>query len=75
LSYGIASGLIGGLTPLLASSLFIWAQSSWPIALYLVGIGTISMIAVLVSPALGKEATPATAAMDVVILPGQASRT
>jgi MFS transporter, MHS family, shikimate and dehydroshikimate transport protein len=75
LSYGIASGLIGGLTPLLASSLFIWAQSSWPIALYLVGIGTISMIAVLVSPALGKEATPATAAMDVTILPGQASRT
>jgi len=75
LSYGIASGLIGGLTPLLASSLFIWAQSSWPIALYLVGIGTISMIAVLVSPALGKEATPATAAMDAAIFPGQASRT
>ena len=50
LSYGIAAGLIGGLTPLLSSSLFIWAKSSWPIALYLVCIGIISMIAVIASP-------------------------
>jgi MHS family shikimate/dehydroshikimate transporter-like MFS transporter len=50
LSYGIAAGLIGGLTPLLASSLFIWAKSPWPIALYLVGVGIISMIAVIASP-------------------------
>jgi MFS transporter, MHS family, shikimate and dehydroshikimate transport protein len=50
LAYGIPSGLIGGVTPLLASSLFIWAQAAWPIALYLVGIGTISMIAVIMSP-------------------------
>lgn len=50
LSYGIAAGLIDGLTPLLSSSLFIWAKASWPIALYLVGIGTISMIAVVASP-------------------------
>jgi MHS family shikimate/dehydroshikimate transporter-like MFS transporter len=50
LSYGIAAGLIGGLTPLLSSSLFIWAKSSWPIALYLVCIGIISMIAVVASP-------------------------
>ena len=69
LSYGVASGLIGGLTPLLASSLFLWSQSSWPIALYLVGIGAISMIAVLVSPALGNETSAA------AMLPGQAPRT
>ena len=50
LAYGIPSGLIGGLTPLLATSLYIWAQAAWPIALYLVGIGTISMIAVIMSP-------------------------
>ncbi len=55
LSYGIAAGLIGGLTPLLSSSLFLWAKSAWPIALYLVGIGTISMIAVLASPSFDRQ--------------------
>jgi MHS family shikimate/dehydroshikimate transporter-like MFS transporter len=50
LSYGIAAGLIGGLTPLLASSLYLWAKASWPIALYLVGIGLISMIAIILTP-------------------------
>ena len=58
LSYGIAAGLIGGLTPLLASSLFIWAKASWPIALYLVGIGAISVVAVIASPALGSLSSP-----------------
>ena len=55
LGYGIAAGVIGGLTPLLASSLFLWAKSPWPIALYLVGVGVISMIAVIVSPSFGSE--------------------
>jgi MFS transporter, MHS family, shikimate and dehydroshikimate transport protein len=55
LSYGIAAGFIGGLTPLLSSSLYIWAKASWPIALYLVGIGVISMIAILLSPSLDSE--------------------
>lgn len=55
LSYGLAAGLIGGLTPLLASSLFIWAKASWPIALYLVGIGILSLVAVVVSPKPVKE--------------------
>jgi Na+/melibiose symporter-like transporter len=50
LAYGIAAGLIGGLTPLLASSLYIWAKSAWPIALYLVVIGIISLIAIVASP-------------------------
>ena len=51
----MAAGLIGGLTPLLA----IWAKSPWPIALYLVGIGAISMIAVLVSAPLGDDTSAA----------------
>jgi MHS family shikimate/dehydroshikimate transporter-like MFS transporter len=50
MSYGIAAGLIGGLTPLLSSSLYIWAKAAWPIALYLVGIATISLIAIVLSP-------------------------
>jgi MFS family permease len=71
LSYGIAAGLIGGLTPLLASSLFIWAKSPWPIALYLVGIGVISMIAVLLSPPLGNDASEGKSVMTAAVMPGQ----
>lgn len=54
IAYGISAGLIGGLTPLLSSTLYIWAKSTWPIALYLVGIGTISMIAILATPRFGQ---------------------
>lgn len=50
LAYSLPAGVIGGLTPLLASSLFIWAKAAWPIALYLVGIGLISMLSILFSP-------------------------
>ena len=50
LAYGIAAGLIGGMTPLLASTLFIWAGSAWPIALYLVGVAIISIVAIAASP-------------------------
>ena len=50
LAYSLPAGVIGGLTPLLASSLFIWAKAAWPIALYLVGIGIISMLSILFSP-------------------------
>lgn len=50
LAYGVSSGLIGGLTPLLASSLFLWAGAAWPIALYLVGIGLLSAAAVCATP-------------------------
>ena len=66
----MAAGLIGGLTPLLA----IWAKSPWPIALYLVGIGAISMIAVMVSPPLGHDTSAAETPMDAAVLPGLASR-
>jgi MFS transporter, MHS family, shikimate and dehydroshikimate transport protein len=52
LCYGLAAGLIGGLTPFIATSLFIWAKASWPIALYLVGVGVVSMIAVIATPSL-----------------------
>lgn len=50
LAYSLPAGVIGGLTPLLASSLFLWAKAAWPIALYLVGIGIISMLSILFSP-------------------------
>lgn len=59
LSYGIAAGLVGGLTPLLASSLFLWAKSPWPIALYLTIVGIVSLIAIILSPSFGGETASA----------------
>src|SRR5262249_22569558 len=49
LAYGIAAGILGGMTPVLTSSLYLWARSSWPIALYVVVVGVISMISVLLT--------------------------
>lgn len=72
LSYGIAGGLIGGLTPLLASSLFIWAKAPWPIALYLVGIGAISMIAVIASPGIWFASRKSTRIDGALFEPGKA---
>ncbi len=62
-SYTVASGVIGGLTPLLASSLYVWAGSTWPVALYLVGIALISFVSILAAPlaASGGEAQRAKA--------------
>ena len=74
ISYGIAAGLIGGLTPLLSSTLFLWAKSSWPIALYLVGIGLISMIAVLFTPPLEKRGASSEDRSDDLALSGRASQ-
>ena len=50
LSYGIAAGVIGGLSPIISSSLFVWAKAPWPIAVYLVFVGLISIVAILCSP-------------------------
>lgn len=72
LSYGIAAGLIGGLTPLLASSLFLWAKSPWPIALYLVGVGLVSVVAIIFSPAFGNEETAREARIGTAAIPRQA---
>lgn len=43
----IASVFAGGLSPLIATALLASFQSSWPVALYLVFLGTISVIAAL----------------------------
>ncbi|MDR6376127.1 MFS transporter [Paraburkholderia caledonica] len=50
LAYGIGAGLFGGFTPLIASSLFVWAKSTWPISLYLVIVGLVSFAAVIFRP-------------------------
>jgi MHS family shikimate/dehydroshikimate transporter-like MFS transporter len=44
ISYNIASGLIGGFSPAISAALFAWAGATWPIALYLMGVGCVSAI-------------------------------
>jgi MFS family permease len=48
ISYNIASGLIGGFSPAISAALFAWAGATWPIALYLMGVGCISAISLWV---------------------------
>ena len=50
---GIAAGVIGGLSPLLSGSLYVWAKAAWPIALFLVTASIISVVSILLSANLG----------------------
>jgi MHS family shikimate/dehydroshikimate transporter-like MFS transporter len=47
IAYGVAAGVVGGLSPLLSGSLYVWAKASWPIALYLVLASVISVVSIL----------------------------
>ncbi len=47
LGHEIASVFAGGLSPLIATALLASFQSSWPVSLYLAGLGLMSIIAVL----------------------------
>jgi len=46
LGYQLASVIAGGLSPIIATSLFAKAGSSWPIALYMIGMATITAVSV-----------------------------
>ncbi len=52
-SYNIAGGVIGGLSPAIGTGLFAWAHDSWPVSLYLVAVGCISFVCVL----LGRQSS------------------
>jgi MFS family permease len=56
LSYTVASGLVGGITPALAASLYAWAGKPWPVALYLVVIAAITIVSILAAPTVAKDA-------------------
>jgi len=45
-SYTIASGLIGGFSPAIGTGLYAWAQGTWPVALYLVAVGLVSLVCI-----------------------------
>lgn len=57
LGHELASVFAGGLSPIIAAALLAWSDSSWPVALYLIGLGLITVIAVV----LAKETRPRTA--------------
>jgi len=58
-SYTIASGLIGGFSPAIGTGLYAWAQGTWPVALYLVAVGLISLVCIW----LGRGSTASAATL------------
>jgi len=60
-SYNLAGGLIGGLTPAISTGLYAWGQGTWGVSLYLVAVGLISLTCVY----LGRDTAPA--AMDLAL--------
>lgn len=66
LGHEMASVLAGGLSPLIATALLAWAGSWWPVALYVAGLGAVTVVAV----ALSRE----TLARDLDSIAGRHSR-
>ncbi|WNE94360.1 MFS transporter [Streptomyces luomodiensis] len=50
LGHELASMVAGGFSPIIATALLAWAGASWPIALFLVGMGVVTVIAVAAAP-------------------------
>ena len=46
ISYTIAGGVIGGLSPAISSGLYSWAGGTWPVSLYLVAVALLSLLCV-----------------------------
>jgi MHS family shikimate/dehydroshikimate transporter-like MFS transporter len=43
----VAAALSGGFAPVIATGLLAWAGATWPISLYLIALGLISLVATL----------------------------
>ncbi|GHC72172.1 MFS transporter [Limoniibacter endophyticus] len=68
LGHEIASVFAGGMSPLIATALLAGFQASWPISLFLAGLGLISVIAVLCSKETASgAATPQTTPVERVV--------
>jgi len=53
LSYGVAAGVVGGISPLLSGALYVWAKAAWPIALLVLLASLISALSILLSSSSG----------------------
>lgn len=47
LSYSVAAGVVGGISPLLSTALYAWAKAAWPIALLVLLASLISALSIL----------------------------
>ncbi|MBA6439591.1 MFS transporter [Streptomyces sp. GMR22] len=50
LGHELASMIVGGFSPIVATALLAWAGASWPIALFLIGMGAVTVFAVAAAP-------------------------
>jgi MHS family shikimate/dehydroshikimate transporter-like MFS transporter len=53
LCYGVAAGVVGGISPLLSDALCVWAKAAWPIALLVMFASLISALSILLSSSAG----------------------
>jgi MHS family shikimate/dehydroshikimate transporter-like MFS transporter len=56
LGFQVGAALAGGLTPVIATALVGWSGGTWPVSLYLVGVGVLGLWALaaaarLIAPA------------------------
>ncbi|MER5748610.1 MFS transporter [Streptomyces sp. NPDC002088] len=50
LGHELGSVVAGGFSPIIATALLAWAGASWPIVLFLIGMGLITVVAVALAP-------------------------
>ncbi|GHE84074.1 MFS transporter [Amycolatopsis deserti] len=50
LGHELASTVAGGFSPIIATALLAWSGASWPVALFLVGLGVVTAISVALAP-------------------------
>ncbi|ATL84375.1 MFS transporter [Streptomyces malaysiensis] len=50
LGHELASMIVGGFSPIVTTALLAWAGASWPGALFMIGMGIVTVIAVAAAP-------------------------
>ncbi|MFB6675398.1 MFS transporter [Streptomyces sp. NPDC056390] len=74
LGHELASMVAGGFSPIIATALLAWAGASWPVALFLMGTGVITVVAVALAPetrgsgsGTGEQTSEAAATADTAL--------
>ncbi|MEJ7631777.1 MAG: MFS transporter [Rubrobacteraceae bacterium] len=66
LSRELSAPLAGGIAPFIATGLLLWSGSYWPIALYIMGLGLISVVALYLGPETYRKEMSRREAMEEV---------
>lgn len=64
LGHEVASTVAGGFSPIIATALLAWSGASWPIALFLAGLGVVTALTVAVAPETRSKARRAAVHSD-----------